>query len=65
MGSSRFSGGLSVRHFLKIVTSLRCEDDADTARYLEKARIIAEAEGLSGHARSLALRQSGPPGTAR
>jgi histidinol dehydrogenase len=65
MGSSRFSGGLSVRHFLKIVTSLRCEDDADTARYLEKARVIAEAEGLYGHARSLALRQSGPPGTAR
>jgi histidinol dehydrogenase len=58
MGSSRFSGGLSVRHFLKIVTSLRCEDGADTARYLETARIIAEAEGLYGHALSLALRQS-------
>jgi histidinol dehydrogenase len=58
MGTSRFSGGLSVRHFLKIVTSLRCENDADTARYLESARIIAEAEGLYGHAQSLALRQS-------
>jgi histidinol dehydrogenase len=56
MGSSRFSGGLSVRHFLKIVTSLRCEDGADTARYLETAKIIAEAEGLYGHARSLDLR---------
>ncbi|MDR0638698.1 MAG: histidinol dehydrogenase [Spirochaetaceae bacterium] len=56
MGSSRFSGGLSVRHFLKIVTSLRCEDGADTARYLEAAQIIAEAEGLCGHALSLALR---------
>jgi histidinol dehydrogenase len=56
MGSSRFSGGLSVRHFLKIVTSLRCEDGADTARYLETAKIIAEAEGLYGHARSLDFR---------
>ncbi|MDR1468117.1 MAG: histidinol dehydrogenase [Spirochaetaceae bacterium] len=58
MGSSRFVGGLSVRHFLKIVTSLRCEDGANTADYLESARIIAEAEGLYGHAQSLALRQS-------
>jgi histidinol dehydrogenase len=57
MGSSRFSGGLSVRHFLKIVTSLRCEDG--TARYLETAKIIAEAEGLYGHARSLEIRTCG------
>jgi histidinol dehydrogenase len=56
MGSSRFSGGLSVRHFLKIVTSLRCEDGAETARYLDAAKIIAEAEGLYGHAQSLELR---------
>jgi histidinol dehydrogenase len=56
MGSSRFSGGLSVRHFLKIVTSLRCEEGADTARYLEAAKIIAEAEGLHGHTQSLELR---------
>jgi histidinol dehydrogenase len=62
MGSSRFSGGLSVRHFLKIVTSLRCEDGADTADYLKAARIIAEAEGLCGHAQSLALRQTEQPG---
>jgi histidinol dehydrogenase len=58
MGSSRFSGGLSVRHFLKIVTSLRCEDGAETARYLDAAKIIAEAEGLYGHAQSLELRMS-------
>jgi histidinol dehydrogenase len=56
MGASRFSGGLSVRHFLKIVTGLRCEDGADTARYLEAARTIAYAEGLHGHARSLEIR---------
>jgi histidinol dehydrogenase len=56
MGSARFCGGLSVRHFLKIVTSLRCEDGADTARYLEAARTIAYAEGLHGHARSLEIR---------
>jgi histidinol dehydrogenase len=61
MGSSRFSGGLSVRHFLKIVTSLRCEDGADTARHLEAAKIIAQAEGLYGHALSLALRQKRKP----
>jgi histidinol dehydrogenase len=65
MGASRFSGGLSVRHFLKIVTSLRCEDnddpvrDREAARYLETAKIIAEAEGLHGHARSLELRMCG------
>ncbi|MDR1094958.1 MAG: histidinol dehydrogenase [Spirochaetaceae bacterium] len=56
MGYSRFSGGLSVRHFLKIVTSLRCENGADIARYLETAKVIAEAEGLYGHARSLDFR---------
>jgi histidinol dehydrogenase len=58
MGASRFSGGLSVRHFLKVVTSLRCEDGADVADYLQNARIIACAEGLYGHAQSLALRQT-------
>jgi histidinol dehydrogenase len=58
MGSARFSGGLSVRHFLKIVTTLRCEKGADTARHLEAAKIIAEAEGLYGHARSLEARMT-------
>jgi histidinol dehydrogenase len=61
MGTSRFSGGLSVRHFLKIVTSLRVEDGAAGAAlapFLEAARTIADAEGLSGHARSLELRST-------
>ncbi|MDR0784266.1 MAG: histidinol dehydrogenase [Treponema sp.] len=56
-GSARFSGGLSVRHFLKTVTTLRCaplgKGYAETVR---AAEIIARAEGLNAHAESAALR---------
>ena len=55
-GSARFTGGLSVRHFLKTLTTLRCVsvpayDDARRA-----AQIIAQAEGLAAHAESAAIR---------
>jgi histidinol dehydrogenase len=55
-GSARFTGGLSVRHFLKTLTTLRCApasayDDARRA-----AQIIAQAEGLAAHAESAAIR---------
>ncbi len=57
-GSASFTGGLSVRHFLKTVTTLRsCSDlsgsDADISGWkasLRAAEIIARAEGLEGHA---------------
>jgi histidinol dehydrogenase len=63
-GSARFTGGLSVRNFLKTVTSLRCTQaySSGTSGYAEAlaaAQIIARAEGLAGHAESAALRQTG------
>jgi histidinol dehydrogenase len=56
-GSARFTGGLSVRHFLKTVTSLRCEKGAGLRRALDAARVIARAEGLGFHAQSAEARE--------
>jgi histidinol dehydrogenase len=55
-GSARFSAGLSVRHFLKTPTSLRCGPGPgfDAARLA--AERIARAEGLAGHAAAAAAR---------
>jgi histidinol dehydrogenase len=55
-GSARFTGGLSVRHFLKTVTTLRCERGAGFERARRAAECIAKAEGLAGHAESAAAR---------
>ena len=57
-GSARFAGGLSVRHFLKSVTSLRCVPGTGYAEALAAAETIARAEGLAGHAESSALRRA-------
>jgi histidinol dehydrogenase len=60
-GSARFSGGLSVRHFLKTVTTLRCVPRGKG--YVETviaAEVIARAEGLNAHAESAALRRATP-----
>ena len=54
--SARFTGGLSVRHFLKTVTTLRCTEGPGYAKALSAAEIIAGAEGLAGHAESAAIR---------
>ena len=60
--NARFTGGLSVRHFLKTLTTLRCTpmNCAGSEGY-EKARraaeIIAQAEGLEGHALSAKFRR--------
>jgi histidinol dehydrogenase len=56
-GSARFSGGLSVRHFLKIVTTLRCAKRAGFEQTRQAAEIIARAEGLAGHAESISISQ--------
>ncbi|MDR2048013.1 MAG: histidinol dehydrogenase [Treponema sp.] len=56
-GSARFSGGLSVRHFLKIVTTLRCVPGEGFENAWKAAEIIGEAEGLAAHARSAAARR--------
>jgi len=54
--SARFTGGLSVRHFLKIATTLRCTPSKDCEEALKVAETIARAEGLAAHAESAALR---------
>ncbi|MDR2136194.1 MAG: histidinol dehydrogenase [Treponema sp.] len=60
-GSARFTGGLSVRHFLKTLTTLRCVPGPGFEAARRAAEIMAGAENLPGHARSAAARS---PGTA-
>ena len=55
-GSARFTGGLSVRHFLKTPTTLRCIPNQAYYKALNAAETIARAEGLAGHAESAVLR---------
>ncbi len=63
-GSALFTGGLSVRHFLKTVTTLRVggkgsDSSPDLSGWkasLEAAENLANAEGLSGHALAAARR---------
>ncbi|MDR2922891.1 MAG: histidinol dehydrogenase [Treponema sp.] len=55
-GSARFSGGLSVRHFLKTVTTLRCAPGAGFEKARNAAETLARAEGLEGHAQSAGAR---------
>ncbi|MDR2543884.1 MAG: histidinol dehydrogenase, partial [Treponema sp.] len=50
--SARFTGGLSVRHFLKTVTTLRCKQGEGFEKARKTAEILARAEGLEGHAQS-------------
>jgi histidinol dehydrogenase len=50
--SARFTGGLSVRHFLKTPTTLRCTGGDAYLRARLAAERIARAEGLMGHAAS-------------
>lgn len=56
-GSARFTGGLSVRHFLKTVTTLRCAAGEGFEKARNAAEILARAEGLEGHALSAACRK--------
>jgi len=55
--SARFTGGLSVRHFLKTVTTLRCAPGEGFEKARNAAEIIARAEGLEGHAESAKSRK--------
>jgi len=55
--SARFTGGLSVRHFLKTVTTLRCAQSEGFEKARNAAEILARAEGLEGHAQSAAARE--------
>jgi len=54
---ARFTGGLSVRHFLKTVTTLRCSMGEGFEKVRNASEIIARAEGLEGHALSAASRK--------
>ncbi len=56
-GSARFTGGLSVRMFLKTVTSLRTESGkSGMIASAKAATILGDAEGLAGHAHAARLR---------
>jgi histidinol dehydrogenase len=50
--SARFTGGLSVRNFLKVTTTLRCTEGGGIDEAYKAAEKIAFAEGLAGHAAS-------------
>jgi histidinol dehydrogenase len=53
--TARFSSGLSVLDFMKRTTLLRC-DSGTIAKIGPDAIVLAEAEGLDAHARSIAAR---------
>ncbi|MDP6345511.1 MAG: histidinol dehydrogenase [Alphaproteobacteria bacterium] len=53
--SARFSSGLSVLDFLKRSSIIAC-DAAGLAQLAPDAMVLAEAEGLSAHARAIAVR---------
>jgi len=57
-GSARFTGGLSVRHFLKTVTTLRCAPGEGFEKARNAAETLARAEGLEGHAQSARARRT-------
>jgi len=49
-GNARFTGGLSVRHFLKTPTTLRCNRGKGFEESGKAAEILGKAEGLAAHA---------------
>lgn len=56
-GSARFTGGLSVRVFLKTVTTLRTvEGSKGAVASATAAGYLGDAEGLAGHARAARIR---------
>ena len=58
-GAARFASGLSVLDFLKRTTLIGC-DAAGLGKIGPAAVALAQAEGLSGHARSVAIRLAAP-----
>ncbi|HUT78662.1 MAG TPA: histidinol dehydrogenase, partial [Polyangia bacterium] len=57
-GTARFTGGLSVHHFLRVRTWLRVDDPAAARGLVDDAVALARIEGLEAHARSAARRGS-------
>ena len=56
-GGARYTGGLSVQHFLKTVTTLRCVPGTGFEEARKAAEILGLAEGLTGHAQAAYLRR--------
>jgi len=55
MGAGRYTGGLSVHKFMKVVTYQRCTKEANARMGATSAR-ISRAEGMEGHARAADVR---------
>ncbi len=56
-GSARFTGGLSVRMFLKTLTTLRVEEGkTGMIKSAVAAGYLGDSEGLAGHARAARIR---------
>lgn len=56
-GSARFTGGLSVRVFLKTVTTLRAEEGREgVIKSAKAAAVLGDAEGLAAHAQAARVR---------
>lgn len=56
-GSARFTGGLSVRCFLKTVTTLKVQEGkSGTVRSSVAAGYLGDVEGLAGHAHAARIR---------
>ena len=56
-GSARYTGGLSVRMFLKTVTTLRAkEGSSGVVKSAAAAGYLGDAEGLAGHANAARIR---------
>ncbi len=56
-GTARFTGGLSVHHFLRVRTWLRIDDPSAAADLVDDAVALARLEGLEAHARAAARRK--------
>ena len=62
-GAAKFTGGLSVRMFLKTVTTLRTEQNSDDSlkegvkHSIQTASILGHTEGLTAHARAAEIRE--------
>lgn len=62
-GAAKFTGGLSVRMFLKTVTTLRTEQNSDGSlkegvkHSIKTASILGHTEGLTAHARAAEVRE--------
>jgi len=55
-GAARYTGGLSVREFVKVVTYQRA-DKKPSAEMIGAAVVLAKKEGLAGHENAARLRQ--------